>query len=104
MDGIYATVSLLDGRRYHSITSIGERPTFEFVDRKHVVETYIIDFNEDVYGKVIETFFIEWIRGQETFANEDALIAQMKVDSQSAMTILQKKYHPEFVGRGVIIP
>ena len=104
MDGIYATVSLLDGRRYNSITSIGERPTFEFADQKHVVETYIIDFNEDLYGKVIETFFIEWIRGQEIFASKDALIAQMKVDSQSAMTILQKKYQPEFVGRGVIIP
>ena len=104
MDGIYATVSILDGNRYYSITSIGERPTFEFADRKHVIETYIMDFNKNLYGKVIEIFFVEWMRCQEAFVNEDALIAQMQVDSQTVMTILQKNYHPEFVGRGVIIP
>ena len=100
MDGIYATVSILDGNRYYSITSIGERPTFEFADRKHVIETYIMDFNKNLYGKEIEIFFVEWIRCQEAFVNEDALIAQMKVDSQTAMTILQKNYHPEFVEEG----
>ena len=104
MDGIYATVSIVDGNRYHSITSIGEKPTFEFVDRKHVIETYIMDFSENLYGKVIETFFVEWVRCQQAFVNEDALIAQMKLDEYTAMKILQKNYHPEFFGRGVIIP
>jgi riboflavin kinase/FMN adenylyltransferase len=102
MDGIYATVSLLDGIEHQSITSIGERPTFEFADRKHIIETYVIDFNENLYGKVVETFFVEWMRQQEAFSTKDELVAQMRVDSQIAKTILQKNYQSEFAGSGVI--
>ena len=102
MDGIYATVSLLDGIEHQSITSIGERPTFEFADRKHIIETYVIDFNENLYGKVVETFFVEWMRQQEAFSTKDELVAQMRVDSQIARTILQKNYQSEFARSGVI--
>ncbi|RCX11408.1 FMN adenylyltransferase /riboflavin kinase [Anaerobacterium chartisolvens] len=83
MRGVYITRTLLDGRLYNSITNIGFNPTFE--DNKRLsVETHIIDFEEDIYGKKIEVFFLSKIRDEKKFESIEQLKGQIKIDMRRA--------------------
>ncbi len=81
-DAIYATWALVDGQRLPSATSIGIRPTFDLTER--LVEVYIMDFAEDLYGKTIGVEFVERLREQEKFSGIDALIHQVNQDVADA--------------------
>lgn len=82
LDGVYVTRTLLDGVIYNSITNIGNNPTFN--DQKKSIETYILDYNEDIYGKDIEVFFLKKIRGEKKFNSIDELVEQIRKDTESA--------------------
>ncbi len=81
--GVYLTKTLLDGKLYCSITNIGYNPTFE-KEHKISVETHIIDFEDDIYGKTIEVFFIAQIRNEKKFENVEELKKQIKSDMTKA--------------------
>ncbi|MEN8906897.1 MAG: bifunctional riboflavin kinase/FAD synthetase [Clostridiales bacterium] len=76
--GVYFTKTLLNGKMYKSITNVGINPTFK--DREFSIETFIFDFNNDIYGESIEIIFIEMIRDEIKFKNKDQLIKQIKID------------------------
>jgi riboflavin kinase/FMN adenylyltransferase len=78
-NGVYITKTLLDGKLYNSMTNVGYNPTFEIGNVKNV-ETHILDFNQDIYGKKIEVFFLKKIRSEKKFASVDDLIQQIKMD------------------------
>ena len=77
-DGIYNTISVLGNKSYNSITSIGNNPTFN--EELKTVETYIIDFNKNIYNQKLKIVFIDFIREQIKFDNEEDLIIQMDKD------------------------
>lgn len=85
-DGIYATLAHAGGRVLPSATSVGVRPTFEVAGR--TVETFILDFDEDLYGTEVSIDFIERIRPELQFDSVDALIEQMDRDVEQARGIL----------------
>lgn len=78
-NGVYITKTLLDGQLYNSMTNVGYNPTFEDVKEK-TVETHIIDFNEDIYGKKIEVFFLKKIRDEKKFESVECLKQQIAKD------------------------
>lgn len=82
-NGVYITKTLLDGRFYNSITNVGYNPTFEDIQEK-TVETHIIDFNQDIYGKKIEVFFLRKIRDEKKFGNVELLKQQIAHDMGEA--------------------
>lgn len=82
MDGVYVTRTLLDGKIYNSITNIGNNPTFN--ERKKSIETYILDYSGDIYGKDIEVFFLKKIRGEKKFNSIDELVKQIQKDIEIA--------------------
>jgi riboflavin kinase / FMN adenylyltransferase len=84
--GIYAVRVEHKGRRYHAAGYVGPRPTFG--GDKPVLEAYLLDFVGDLYGEEIEVEFIEKLRGDETFANGEALAAQMHHDCARAGALL----------------
>ncbi|HOT97215.1 MAG TPA: bifunctional riboflavin kinase/FAD synthetase [bacterium] len=84
--GIYASRSRLGGRRYDSVTYIGQRPTFP--DGERVIETYIIDFNAQLYGQEVNVELIAYIREDARFATATALIEQIKQDVAKSMELL----------------
>ncbi|HHW48609.1 MAG TPA: bifunctional riboflavin kinase/FAD synthetase [Clostridiaceae bacterium] len=90
-EGVYITKTLVDGRFYKSITNIGSNPTFE-EDNPISIETYILDFNDDIYNKKIEVFFIKEIRAEKKFINKDELIKQVKEDINRAKEFFALKY------------
>ncbi len=90
--GVYATVALTDGmaadETMPAVTNIGCNPT---VDGSAItVETHILDFDGDLYGKALRVEFVERLRGEIRFPNREALAAQMALDAQNARDILKK--------------
>lgn len=84
MCGIYVSeVVGLASQPLSSITSLGYRPTFHS-DKKLVLETYIFDFDDDLYGKKIQVKLLHKLRNEEKFATQDALIEQMAEDCKAA--------------------
>ena len=85
-DGIYATWALIDGRRHQAATCIGVRPTFGVSGR--TVEAFILDFDEDLYGKPVTLEFASRLRDEEAFSTVDALIRQMNLDVEQTRDLL----------------
>ncbi|HEX3028071.1 MAG TPA: bifunctional riboflavin kinase/FAD synthetase [Clostridia bacterium] len=86
-NGVYITKTLLEGTLYSSVTNIGRNPTFEGLERVSI-ETHILDFDKDIYGKKIEVFFISKVRGEKKFENKDALVKQIERDIIKAREFL----------------
>ncbi|HEX6127212.1 MAG TPA: bifunctional riboflavin kinase/FAD synthetase [Pyrinomonadaceae bacterium] len=82
--GVYATATLLEGTWRRSITNIGVRPTFE-TEADPSIETYIFDFDGDLYGDVLRVRFLHRIRDERKFGGIDELKAQIEKDTQRAL-------------------
>ncbi len=83
--GVYRSIVLIDGNEYRGMTNIGRKPTVSS-DNQVGVETYIYDFDEDVYGKNIEVELLEFKRPEMKFDSIDALKAQMEKDIKEINT------------------
>ncbi|MDZ7816735.1 MAG: riboflavin biosynthesis protein RibF [Planctomycetota bacterium] len=79
--GIYSSITRVDNRFHASSTYITERDGMA-EPGKPLVETHIMDFNEDIYGKFIEVVLIEFLRSDRKFADTDGLACQIKQDVQ----------------------
>ncbi len=77
--GVYATRVITDGYEYPSITNIGENPTVN-KNGNTTVETNIIGFDGDIYGKEITVEFAERIRDEKKFADLTELKKQINSD------------------------
>jgi riboflavin kinase/FMN adenylyltransferase len=86
-DGVYAAWFTVDGARYGSAVSIGNNPTFDGVPDKQV-EAHLFDENLDLYDKVVDIAFVEYIRPMSKFSGIDALVTQMTLDEQRIRVIL----------------
>lgn len=77
-DGVYITSVTFDGKTYIGGTNVGAKPTFG--DGSPSVETFILDFDGDIYGKEIKLAFYKRLRGIEKFPSAAALAAQLDAD------------------------
>ena len=80
--GVYYTNIKVNNNIYKGITSVGNNPTVE--GKTLTIETYILDFNKDIYGEQIEISFIKKIRDEKKFNNLDALKDQLEKDKSFA--------------------
>ena len=86
-DGIYAVqVFLDDGRTVGGACSIGNRPTVEGAGRS--IETYLFDFDENIYGREMEIRFLAYLRPELKFDSLDALVVQMAQDVEQARALV----------------
>ncbi|MFM9904664.1 MAG: bifunctional riboflavin kinase/FAD synthetase [Pyrinomonadaceae bacterium] len=81
--GVYATATLIDGAWRKSITNIGVRPTFEN-EAEPSIESYIFDFDGNLYGDVLRVRFLHRIRDERKFNGIDELKAQIERDTLRA--------------------
>ncbi len=84
--GIYATWAYLGEARYPSVTSIGTRPTFDGVLPS--VETFIFDFDRDIYDQTLRIELVAHLRPELKFANVEALVEEMNRDVARSREIL----------------
>lgn len=89
-DGIYATLAVLPDRpgRLPAMTYIGTRPALNTGAR--LIETHILDFDEDIYGAWIGVDFVAHLRGDADFPGVDALIAQLRADEVATRAVLRQ--------------
>jgi riboflavin kinase/FMN adenylyltransferase len=59
--------------------SVGVRPTFG-TGRAVLVEAYLLDHDEDLYGRTLRVDFISRLRGERRFDTAEALVEQMRID------------------------
>lgn len=77
--GVYSSIVVVGDRTFKGMTNIGRKPTVSS-NNQVGVETYIYDFDEDVYGKFIEVKLCEFRRPEMKFESVEKLKAQMKKD------------------------
>jgi riboflavin kinase/FMN adenylyltransferase len=85
-DGGYATVVAVDGAAHPAATNVGVRPTFGGGHR--LIEAYILDFEEDIYGEELTVEFVERLRPELKFDSVDDLVEQMTEDVAATRNIL----------------
>ena len=77
--GIYATKVYVNGKIYYGATNIGYNPTVNGDNLS--IETNILNFDEDIYGKVITIEFLERIRDEKKFNGIEELKSQLQKDT-----------------------
>lgn len=85
-NGIYAARVDLDDKTYAGALSAGFRPTFG--GSTVTVEVFILDFDADIYDRLITVWFVQRLRGERRFASVPALQQQMARDVENARRIL----------------
>ncbi len=94
--GVYYSEVFLEGRRMAGITNIGYKPTVSEAGRIGV-ETYIYDFDREIYGETIKVFLLGFKRPEQKFRDADELKEQMGRDIEEG-----RQYHRLLQGRADI--
>ncbi|MFC7378486.1 bifunctional riboflavin kinase/FAD synthetase [Brevundimonas sp. GCM10030266] len=85
--GVYATRTRLpDGRLIDGVANLGVRPMYPTEDP--LLEVWLFDFNEDLYGQTVETELFAFLRGELKFDGLDALKVQIDRDAADARAAL----------------
>jgi len=84
--GIYAVRVGVGERRYDGVASFGRRPMFD--QGTVLLEAFLFDFSGDLYGKVIDVAFIDWIRPELKFDSVEDLVRRMNEDARLARAAL----------------
>jgi riboflavin kinase/FMN adenylyltransferase len=86
--GIYACRAILPGMgEFTAAVSIGVRPTF-VTGRGLLVEAFLLDFDDDIYGHELRLDFIQRLRGEKRFDSVDTLVEQMHRDVEQTREIV----------------
>ena len=87
--GVYATrTRLADGRVIDGVANLGVRPMFQI--EQPLLEVWLFDFDESLYGQVVETELVTFLRGEMAFDDLNALKVQIETDAKAARAVLGK--------------
>lgn len=81
-EGIYISRITIDAKEYNALTFIGPAKTFGATES--LVETYVFDFHEEVYGQKVTVTLLKKLRDNQKFDSPEALVAQMEEDKKQA--------------------
>ncbi|HYH87513.1 MAG TPA: bifunctional riboflavin kinase/FAD synthetase [Pyrinomonadaceae bacterium] len=87
--GVYVTATLIEGAWRRSVTNIGTRPTFEH-DGEPSVETFVMDWDGDLYGDVVRVRFLHRLRDERRFASVEELKQQIHADASRARNYFER--------------
>ena len=82
-NGVYVTGTLIDGQWRRSVTNVGLRPTFGDVTEPSV-ETFVMNWDGDLYGDVVRVRFLHRLRDERRFASVEELKRQIDSDAARA--------------------
>jgi riboflavin kinase/FMN adenylyltransferase len=85
-NGIYASITQVDDKQFPSATNIGTRPTFGEGEKN--VETHLLNYKGDLYGKEIRVEFMRKLRDEQRFPSSEELKAQIRKDIREVEAIL----------------
>lgn len=87
--GVYVTGALIDGEWRRSVTNVGTRPTF-VNELEPTVETYVMDWEGDLYGDVIRVRFLHRLRDEKKFSSAESLKTQIDKDIKRAQSYFDR--------------
>ena len=88
-NGVYVTGTLIDGQWRRSVTNVGLRPTFGEATEPSV-ETYVMNWDGDLYGDVIRVRFLYRLRDERKFSGIDELKTQIDRDVRRANSYFER--------------
>ena len=87
--GVYACRAVVDGTAYPAVTNIGSRPTVE--GHQVRAESWLLDFDGDLYGKHITLLFYHFLRPERKFPTLQALKEEILKNRQETLNFFEKK-------------
>jgi len=87
-NGIYATIAQVEGGHFPSATNVGIRPTFG--TGEEMVETHLLNYKGNLYGKDMRVEFVQKLRDEERFSSSEELKTQIEKDIREVEAILTK--------------
>ncbi|MBR0235255.1 MAG: bifunctional riboflavin kinase/FAD synthetase [Clostridia bacterium] len=88
--GVYATKCIIDGKEYVSVSNIGVRPSFDDGDKVNI-ETHVIGFCGDLYGKTVRVMFYGFLRPEIKFSSVPDLEEQVEKDKKQAIEFFNNR-------------
>ncbi len=86
--GVYAVLAKVDNRLEKAVANLGFAPTMR-QDKIPILEIHLLESQEDLYGKDLNVIFYEFLRPEKHFATIQELQAQIALDIQLTLQILQ---------------
>jgi len=86
--GVYVVRVEIPEGPFFGVTNVGFNPTFS--GKNISIETYLFNFEGDLYGKTLKVFFLKRLRGERTFSGPEALKTQISKDIEQARGWLSK--------------
>ena len=86
--GVYVSRVRLGQRILYGVTNIGRRPTLEDAVND-VVETYIFDFDEDIYGAKLEVELMHFLRPESKMTSKEELIDAVNLNKAQALEYIK---------------
>ena len=81
-NGVYTSDVIIGGKKYSGLTNIGKKPTISDHEERGV-ETFIYDFEDDVYGLDAEVYLKHFCRPEKKFSSLDELKEQLASDIEN---------------------
>jgi riboflavin kinase / FMN adenylyltransferase len=88
-NGVYVTGTLIEGQWRRSVTNVGVRPTFTS-DAEPSVETFVMNWDGDLYGDVVRVRFLHRLRDEKKFGSLVELRTQIEADVKRADTYFER--------------
>ncbi len=85
--GVYACTAHVNGHTYVAVTNIGSRPTVGGHEKR--AESWLLDFDGDLYGKTLTLGFLKYLRPEEKFNSLEELQAQIRQDAATAYALFR---------------
>ena len=88
--GVYCSRVSFEGRRYDAVTDIGLKPTVNAELTRPLAETFILDYEGDLYGKKVKLELYEFLRAEKRFDSVDELKAEIQRNTMQAQKYFQR--------------
>lgn len=89
LHGVYVISARVRGHLYGGVANLGKRPTVD--GTKNILEVHLFDFEESIYGELMQVFFLHKLRDEVKFTTVDALIAQIHQDIAAGKTFFENR-------------
>lgn len=88
-EGVYLTKTSVLGYTYLSMTNVGNHPTIDPLSIS-IIETYLLGFDEEIYGKTIRVEFFSYLRPQQKFNSVNELHSQLQQDRETCIRLAKE--------------
>ncbi|MCW8400198.1 bifunctional riboflavin kinase/FAD synthetase [Legionella sp. PATHC038] len=87
LQGVFVVQVRIASKIVYGVANVGRRPTVD--GSKNILEVHLFDFEQSIYGELLQVFFLHKLRDEVKFTSVDALIAQIYDDIAAAKEFLR---------------